>query len=134
MHEPLLLNDFLNLSEEDLKRTKVKFNQYNGETEPMELYLQDPDEINTTWLFWRQKRRYFRVGEIAICLFKLTWNTLLLSTIKTVTKDLDVSNGVNYEGEEIIDYSPYFGRVVVKYRKSHQTQCLPRKYSRQFGS
>ncbi len=124
MHEPLLLNDFLNLSEEDLKRTKVKFNQYNGETEPMELYLQDPDEINTTWLFWRQKRRYFRVGEIAICLFKLTWNTWLLSTIKTVTKDLDVSNGVNYEGEEIIDYSPYFGRVVVKYRKSHQTQVV----------
>ena len=124
MNEILLLNDLLNINEDDLKRTKVKFNQYNGETEPMAVYLSDPDRINNTWLFWRNKRRYFRIGELAICLFQLTWNTWLLSTIKEVTDELGQTCGVNYSGTEVERYKPYFGRVIVKYRKTHQTQVV----------
>lgn len=90
----------------------------------MEVYLRNPDDVNTTWLFWRAKRRYFNVGEIALCLFQLSWNTWLLSTIKKVTRELGVNDGVNYEGEELVDYMPYFGRVIVKYRKTHQTQVV----------
>lgn len=90
----------------------------------MDVYLRNPDEVNNAWLFWRAKRRYFNVGEIAICLFQLSWNTWLLSTIKEVTRELGVNNGVNYEGVELGDYSPYFGRVIVKYRKTHQTQVV----------
>jgi hypothetical protein len=124
MQKPLLLNDLLHLNQSDLDRAKVKFNQYNGEIEPMEVYLRNPDDVNTTWLFWRAKRRYFNVGEIALCLFQLSWNTWLLSTIKRVTRELGVNDGVNYEGEELLDYMPYFGRVIVKYRKTHQTQVV----------
>ncbi len=90
----------------------------------MEVYLRNPDEVNNGWLFWRAKRRYFNVGEVAICLFQLSWNTWLLSTIKEVTHELGVNNGINYEGAELQNYQPYFGRVVVKYRKTHQTQVV----------
>lgn len=124
MHKPLLLNDLLHLESIDLERAKVKFNQYNGENEPMEVYLRNPEEVNNAWLFWRAKRRYFNVGEIAICLFQLSWNTWLLSTVKEVTRELGVLDGVNYEGEELEVYKPYFGRVVLKYRKTHQTQVV----------
>lgn len=124
MTKPLYLNDLLQLSSEDLNRAKIKFNQYNGEIAPMEVYLRNPDEVNNGWLFWRAKRRYFNVGEIAICLFQLSWNTWLLSTIKEVTHELGINNGINYEGAELENYQPYFGRVVVKYRKSHQTQVV----------
>lgn len=124
MIKPLLLNDLLHLSQENLNRAKVKFNQYNGEIAPMEVYLRNPEEVNSRWLFWRTKRRYFNVGDIAVCFFQLSWNTWLLSTIKQVTRELGIQNGVNYEGVEVDDYQPYFGRVVVKYRKTHQTQVV----------
>lgn len=124
MIKPLLLNDLLHLSQEDLNRAKVKFNQHNTETSQMEVYLRNPDYVNNDALFWRTKRRYFNVGEIAICLFQLSWDSWLLSTIKKVTRELGITDGVNYEGEELKDYQPYFGRTVVKYRKTHQTQVV----------
>lgn len=116
------LNDLLNLSEDDLNRAKVKFNQHNDETSQMNVYLRNPDHVNIDALFWRTKKRNFNVGEIAICLFQLSWDTWLLSTIKDVTRELGVYRGVNYEGVELERYQPLFGRVVVKYRKTHQVQ------------
>lgn len=124
MTQKLALNDLLHLNQKDLERSKVRFNQYNGEVEPMEVYLRNPDEINNRWLFWRAKRRYFNVGEIAICLFQLTWDTWLLSTIKEVTHELGINDGINYEGAESEHYRQYFGRVIVKYHKTHQTQVV----------
>ena len=124
MIKPFYLNDLLQLSPEDLSKTKIKFNQYNGEVSPMEVYLRNPDDVNNTWLFWRTKRRYFNVGETAICFFQLSSNTWLLSTIKQVTCELGINNGINYEGDELEKYQPYYGRVVVKYRKTHQTQVI----------
>jgi hypothetical protein len=124
MSKPLLLNDLLHLNQEDLNRAKVKFNQHNHVTSQMEVYLRNPELVNTNALFWRTKRRYFKVGEIAICLFQLSRETWLLSTIKEVTRELGVERGVNYEGEELEAYQPYYGRTVVKYKKTHQTQVL----------
>ena len=120
----ILLNDLLHLSTDDLNRTKIKFNQNNGVTEPIDVYLQNPDVVNCRWLFWRTERRYFKVGEIAVCFIKLPWDTWLLSTIKEVTHELDKLNGINYVGNEIGKYQSLFGRVVVKYHKTHQTQVL----------
>lgn len=124
MQKPLLLNDLLHLDQADLDRAKVKFNQFNGEIEPMDAYLRNPDEVNNSWLFWRAKRRYFNVGEIAICLLQLSWNTWLLSTIKEVTRELGVKDGMNYEGEELKGFHAYFGRVIVKYRKTRPVQVV----------
>ncbi len=122
MLKPLLLNDLLHMGQESLDKTKVKFNQYNGYEDPMEVYLRNPDEVNNQWLFWRAKKRYFNVGEIAICFFQLSWDTWLLSTIKEVTCELGINDGINYAGLELENYQSYFGRVVVKYRKTKQTQ------------
>ncbi len=97
----ILLKDLLNFSSEEIEKTKVKFNQHNGIANPMEVYIQNPEEVNTTWLFWRTEKRYFSVGEMVICFFKLAKDTWVLSTIKLITKELDKKNDVNYEGEEL---------------------------------
>lgn len=118
----ILLKDLLSFTEEELKVAKVKFNQFNGDVNPMDDYLKNPEVVNTRWLFWRTTNRFFSVGQIAICFLKLTWDTWLLTTIKKVTKESGVTNGVNYDGEEIEKYNALFGRVMVKYHKTHQTQ------------
>ena len=120
--EKLYLNDLLHFSKEEYESIKIKFNQSNGYDDPMDLYQYNPDIVNHTWLFWRNKQRYFQVGQIAICLLKLSYDTWLLTTIKRVTKELDVYDGVNYEGEELKQYKSYFGRVIIKYRKTFQSQ------------
>ena len=120
--EKLYLNDLLHFSKEEYESIKIKFNQSNGYDDPMDLYQYNPDIVNHTWLFWRNKQRYFQVGQIAICLLKLSYDTWLLTTIKRVTKELGVYDGVNYEGEELKQYKSYFGRVIIKYRKTFQSQ------------
>ena len=128
MNQLLYLNDFLCLTGTELENTKIKFNQYNGQDEPIEIYKREPDIVNIGWLFWRTDRRYFWVGQIAICLIQLSWDTWLLTTIKKITKDLNVKRDVNYEGDEIEKFKPFFGRVVIKYHKGHREQV---KYLKQ---
>ena len=127
MSNSLLLNNLLHLSQDDVSRTKIKFNLHHDGKPVMEVFLQssdyERDAVNTTGLFWRNKQRNFKVGDIAVCLLQKSRGSdiWLLSTIKEVTRELDVYNGVNYEGKEIDEFKPYFGRVLVKYRKSHTT-------------
>ena len=118
----LLLKDLLRFSEEELNRVKIKFNQHNGFDNPMDLYKNNPEIVNTQWLFWNTKQRYFDVGQIAICLLKLSNDLWLLTTIKLVTKDLGASGGISFEGEEIERFQPLFGRVIVQYHKTSQSQ------------
>lgn len=118
----LLLKDLLRFSEEELNRVKIKFNQHNGFDNPMDLYKNNPEIVNTQWLFWNTKQRYFDVRQIAICLLKLSYDLWLLTTIKLVTKDLGVSGGISFEGEEIERFRSLFGRVIVQYHKTSQSQ------------
>jgi len=120
--EKIYLNNLLHFNQTDYGNIKIKFNQSNGYEDPMELYQNNPDIVNNQWLFWRSKQRYFYVGQIAICLLKLSYDTWLLTTIKKVTKELNIHDGINYEGEELEEYKSYFGRVVIKYRKTFQQQ------------
>ena len=120
----ILLNDLLHFPKELLENAKIRFNQYDSLANPMELYLKDPEIVNTQWLFWRTKQRYFKVGQIAVCLLKLSPDTWLLTTIKRITKELDVLNGINYEGQELDEYQQYYGRVIIKYHKTAQTQGI----------
>ena len=120
--EKIYLNNLLHFNQADYGNIKIKFNQSNGYEDPMELYQNNPDIVNNQWLFWRSKQRYFYVGQIAICLLKLSYDTWLLTTIKKVTKELNIYDGINYEGEELEEYKSYFGRVVIKYHKTFQQQ------------
>ena len=118
----ILLKDLLRFSDDELANVKIKFNQHNGYDDPMDLYRSNPEIINTQWLFWNEKRRYFYEGQIAVCFLKLSYDTWLLTTIKRVTKDLGISGGVSFEGEEIETYKPFFGRVIVQYHKTSMAQ------------
>jgi len=118
----IFLNDLLRFSEKEMKEVKIKFNKSNGIDDPIELFKENPDMINHQWLFWRNKNRYFNVGQIAICLVRLSYDTWLLTTIKRVTKELGILNGINYEGEELEDFSQYYGRIIIKFKKSFQSQ------------
>lgn len=120
--QQIYLNDLLGFQQADYKNIKIKFNQFNGTSDPIEEYQKNPDIVNRQWLFWRNQKRYFSVGQIAICLLKLTQDTWLLTTIKKVTKEKNIYEGVNYEGEELTQFEPYFGRVVIRYHKKSQQQ------------
>lgn len=118
----ILLQDLLLLTDEERERTKVKFNIWNGYENPLDLFKKNPEEVNNQWLFWNKKRKYFRVGQIAICLVRISGDQWLFTTAKTVTKDLDVTDGISFEGEELKKAKKYFGRVIVRYHKYHQGQ------------
>ncbi len=118
----ILLKDLLRFSDGELANVKIKFNQHNGYDDPMDLYRSNPEIINTQWLFWNEKRRYFYEGQIAVCFLKLSYDMWLLTTIKRVTKDLGISSGVSFEGKEIEKYKPFFGRVIVQYHKTSMAQ------------
>ena len=105
----ILLENLLHILEKETNRPiKIKFNQHNGFSNPMDLYKDNPDEINNQWLFWRNKKRYFDVGDVAVCFLKLSSETWLLTTIKKVTKELNILYGINYEGEELKEYERSF--------------------------
>jgi hypothetical protein len=118
----ILLDDLLHFPADLRDNVKIRFNQYNGSDNPMDLYLREPETVNTRWLFWRTKQRYFDVGQIAVCLLKLSPDTWLLTTIKRITNELGIYDGINYEGEELEEYRQYYGRVIIKYHKTMQAQ------------
>lgn len=126
MNDKIFLNDLLNLTQNELERTKIKFNTHDSDSEPMQEYLKNPDAVNIHWLFWKgEKISNLEVGQIAICLVRFSEDTWLLTTIKEVTRKLNVQNGTNYEGVELECLRPYFGRILISYHKSHaQHTCF----------
>ena len=118
----LYLNDLLHISDDEMKNVKIRFNQHNGSENPLDLYVRDPEYVNSQYFLWRSQRRYFSVGQIAICFLKISEDMWLLTTIKKIKRDLDVIEGINYECEEIAEYKPYFGRLIIKFHKTFQTQ------------
>lgn len=47
--DKILLNDILQIDQIEIKNTRIKFNIYNGYTDPLELYKENPDQVNITW-------------------------------------------------------------------------------------
>lgn len=119
MKTQIKINDLLRIPKEQFGDIRVKFNICSPYENPIEVYKSDPEQINTSWLFWREKRRYYPYpGILAICLVRLSYDTWLLTTIKKVTKLLDVTEGVGYEGEECEKFKSLFGRLILRYHKS----------------
>lgn len=112
----LRLEDCLSLLSQDFGQIKVKFNNWTGEN-PIDSYLRDSEEVNNRNLFWRSNRRYFSVGDVALNFIRLDHDKWLLTTIKKVTRELGVRYGQNYEGETLEQFSDYFGRLVIRYKK-----------------
>ena len=122
----IMLNDLLRFDAAEVPNVRVKFNIYNGYDDPLDLYKTNPDEVNVTWFLWHDDRRYFNVGQTAICLLKLRGDQWLLTTIKKITRLLDVTDDVGYDAVEVKEYEQYFGRLVVEYHNPCRT--MGRKY------
>lgn len=122
----IMINDLLRFDAAEVPNVRVKFNIYNGYDDPLDLYKTNPDEVNVTWFLWHDDRRYFNVGQTAICLLKLRGDQWLLTTIKKITRLLDVTDGVGYDADEVKEYEQYFGRLVVEYHNPCRT--MGRKY------
>ena len=117
----IMLNDLLHFDAAEVPNVRVKFNISNGYDDPLDLYKTNPDEVNVTWFLWHDDRRYFNVGQTAICLLKLRGDQWLLTTIKKITRLLDVTDGVGYDADEVREYEQYFGRLVVEYHNPCRT-------------
>ena len=122
----IMLNDLLRFDTAEVPNVRVKFNIYNGYDDPLDLYKTNPDEVNVTWFLWHDDRRYFNVGQTAICLLKLRGDQWLLTTIKKITRLLDVTDGGGYDADGVKEYEQYFGRLVVEYHNPCRT--MGRKY------
>lgn len=125
MEEKILLRDILKFSDEDINNCKIRFihNNENKTNNVLRLFLNEPDTINNNWLFWNYKKQgEFKEGQIAIALVRMGKNSdfYLLTTIKKIIKDLDIKNGIGYEGIELEQYKKYYGRVIVKYHNTAQ--------------
>jgi len=48
----------------------------------------------------------------------------LLTTIDTVDKELNVINGINYTGTPVKEYESFFGRIIIKFHKTFQSQAV----------
>ena len=120
--QSILLSDLIGLL--DGQSVKVKFNIFNGREDPMVVYMKNPEIINNQWLFWREKNKNFKIGEIAICLLKIGYDQWLLTTIKKITNDLNIRNGINYEGTELPEYSKYYGRIILSFHKTLQNPVV----------
>lgn len=116
--DKILINDLLKIPDCDIGKTRLKLNVFNGNTDPLEEYKRDPDKINIEWFLWHNQRRYFHTGQIAICLLYLYDDKWLLTTIKRITKEIDVVDDVGFEAEEIEEYRKYYGRLVLKYHNT----------------
>ena len=67
--EEIKLNDLLRIH--DLENVRIKLNKSNGVDDPIDLFQKNPELVNNQWLFWREKRRFFNVGQIAINLIRV---------------------------------------------------------------
>ena len=118
----ILLKDIIDLSDADIKNTKIRLISNHENINVIDLFLNNPEEINTNWLFWNYSRAEFKEDQIVIGLCRMDngGDFYLLTTIKRVTKDLNIRNGIAYEGVELAEYKKYYGRVVVKYHNTVQ--------------
>lgn len=123
----LKLNDLLRFTSEELKNTKIRFCQWNGEDNPIDLYKKNPNEL-LNWHYWNSQS--YKEGQLTIGIVKLDGDDWLLFTVGKILKNLKLDyRGVGYEYETLgyveekgIDYSDFYGRVIISYHKKMMSQ------------
>lgn len=116
----ILLNDILNLSETEIKQTKIRLNQNDRiDFDPVLLFKQK-DKRLYEGQFWNFSKKSFKEGQIAIGFIRIDLDKWLLFDISIITKDLNKFGAVGYEYETIEKYKKYFGRLIIKYKNKSQ--------------
>lgn len=113
------LNELLHL---DLKKAKVSLNMYNGDEDPLDVYLKDPDIFNHGWLLNKNTAgdEEYPVGTTVVGLVRLK-NSLdlwLLTTVAKITDSFPAHNAIGYTSEDLSKYAAYYGRVIVSFHNS----------------
>ena len=93
---------------------KVKFCKYNGESNPIDEYLEDPERANSIWVAWRGKRASFHVGQVVLLVMRMKSGLELLTSIRKVTADTGVPESHAYSTEELEEFRQYYGRIVLE--------------------
>jgi len=118
------LNQILHFSREQLLKTKIRLNTYNGTTDPLDEFKKDPKSL-LYWNFYNTNTKNYNNTKYSIGLLDLKNGYWLLFTVAEITRDLNLFGQVGYEYIELPEYKPLFGRLIVKYKNS--TQQMVRK-------
>ena len=119
MEGKLKLNDLLRLTDEELSRTKVRLNMYNGWNNPIDIFKKNPDAL-LGWNYHNNKS--YKKGQISIGLVDMGNDNYLLFTVGLILSVLDVpkNSGVGVEFKTIEKYRDLYGRVIVSYHNTSQ--------------
>ena len=78
MGKKLSLNDLLGLTPEELSRTKIRLNTYNGDKNPIDEFKKNP-QILLDWNYWNNKP--YKQGQISIGLVNMVNHKCLIFTV-----------------------------------------------------
>lgn len=132
MSDDITLNDLLHLTDEEIGSTKIRFIMHFSSSDPVYVFMNNPDKLNTEWLPSRKKSDSGRDAEhlhkgwnvIGLARLPIDKDLWALTCIKRISNTLDrpeEDNGaehyVGYEGEELPEYRKFYGRVIVRYHK-----------------
>lgn len=118
------LNDLLRLTAEEIAKTKIRLNTYNGEKNPIDDFKKNP-QLLLEWNYWNNKK--YKAGQLSIGLVNMGNDKWLLFTVGEIKRVLnapvrskDGINGVQVEYETLKKYENLYGRVVVQYHNESQ--------------
>lgn len=127
MSDTLKLQDLLRFSELESKNVRVRFSMPNGVEDPKEVYLRDPETVNTTW-FLHSGRKYnnFKSGTIAIHLLLIDKDMWLMTSVKKIfavhpPEDGRIWDSSCYETEELTQFQNLCGRTYISFHKDRQS-------------
>jgi hypothetical protein len=112
----IMFLDLVKLTAPEISRTKIKLNQWDKTSNPIDVFVLNPDEINENWLLWKAER-YFKNGELAINFVQYASDLWLLTTIREITVE---APGV-YRTAKRPEFAHLYGRLIVKHRKDSRT-------------
>mgnify|MGYP000030371421 FL=1 len=128
----IMFNDLLHLTDEEIRRTKIRFlTDYKG-YKPAEEFKKDPNKFNIEWLLARKKNEegkdaeWLHKGENVIGLARLPidndlWVFTCIKRIDNLLERPEEDNEseyyAGYEGKELPKYRKFYGRTIVRYHK-----------------
>lgn len=127
MNKIIKLNNLLNLTNEELKNTKIRLMVSSNDCgDPHQDYINDPNQVTEFKFLWEQEKQgaIFKEGQLGIGLLRIAQDRWLLVTAQKILKRLGKDEaGVNYQTEIIDNLEKYFGRIIVRFKNKTQQMC-----------
>jgi hypothetical protein len=127
MNNTLKLQTIFQFSEEEVKNVRVRFSMPNGEEDPKDIYLKDPEIVNTKW-FLHSGKKYnnFKPGTLAIHLLLIDKDLWLMTAVKKIISvnpptEEKIWDYTCYKTEDVSKFQDLCGRTYISYHKSTQS-------------